>query len=64
MLLSLPPSSAQVHAAIRKDPTAKLTQKKKPAKPTSWQTKKLTYEQRKANLKAKLAMLKEGGDDE
>ncbi|CAI5524610.1 unnamed protein product [Closterium sp. Naga37s-1] len=39
-----------VHAAIRADPAAKLTEKKLPAEKRSWKMKKLTYEQRKANL--------------
>jgi len=48
-----------VHAAIRKDPTHKPTKKNKPKKPTTWLQKKLTYEQRKANLKEKIMALKE-----
>lgn len=50
---------AQCHANIRKDPTLKKATKKKPAKAKKWQPVKLTYEQRKTNLKAKLEALAE-----
>ena len=40
--------------AIREDPTHEKKERKKPADAKSWKPKKLSYEERKANLKAKL----------
>ena len=40
--------------AIREDPTHEKKERKKPADAKSWKPKKLTYDERKANLKAKL----------
>ena len=40
--------------AIREDPTHEKKERKKPADAKSWKPKKMTYEERKANLKAKL----------
>jgi len=51
----------ECHAAIRADPVSKPKKRTKPAAAKKWQPAKLTYEQRKANLKAKLAAL---ADDE
>jgi len=50
--------------AIREDPDHEPTEKKKPDTPTSWKTKKLTYEEKKANLKEKLEALQEMDDSE
>ena len=42
----------QVHAAIRADPAPeKKERQEKPAEKKKWKTSKLTYEERKANLK-------------
>eukprot|EP00475_Leptophrys_vorax_P041452 TRINITY_DN78184_c0_g1_i1.p2 TRINITY_DN78184_c0_g1~~TRINITY_DN78184_c0_g1_i1.p2 ORF type:complete len:303 (+),score=36.04 TRINITY_DN78184_c0_g1_i1:79-987(+) len=51
---------AGVHAAIRADPSAKLTDKKPPAEKRSWKMKKLTYDERKANLVKRLEALNAG----
>jgi len=48
----------KAHAAIRADPAAKPTTKKVPAKQTQHRPIPLTYEQRKSNIKAKIAALK------
>lgn len=50
-----------VHENIRADPAAQAGEKAKPAEKKQWKAVKLTYEQRKSNLKAKLAEL---ADDE
>jgi large subunit ribosomal protein L5e len=47
----------EVHANIRKDPVHQKKERKAPAQPKKWQPAKLTYEQRKENLKQKLAAL-------
>jgi large subunit ribosomal protein L5e len=47
----------KVHEAIRADPSAKPTARSKPAEAKRWKEPKLTYEQRKEKLKAKLAEL-------
>jgi len=44
----------EVFEAIREDPTHEKKERKKPAKATVWMEKKLTYDQKKANLKEKL----------
>ena len=57
----------EVHSNIRADPVAVKKDRSKnvkPAKGHKWQTPKLTYEQRKTALQAKLKALKAGGDDE
>lgn len=41
----------QAHAAIRADPTFVKKERAKPAEKRSWKQKKLTYDERKANLK-------------
>lgn len=52
----------EVHAAIRANPELKKAERKKPADAGKrWKTPKSTYEQKKANLKAKLAAM---ADDE
>lgn len=51
-----------VHEAIRADPAAQKKERKAPAEGKAWKQVKLTYEQRKENLKAKLAELM--GSDE
>lgn len=49
---------SEVHEAIRADPAAKTKERTKPASGTKkWQQRKLTYEERKEKLKAKLAEL-------
>ncbi|CAI7865949.1 unnamed protein product [Closterium sp. NIES-53] len=53
----------EVHAAIRADPSAKLTEKKPPAEKRSWKMKKLTYEQRKANLVQRLEAFNKGDEE-
>jgi len=53
--------------AIRENPDHVPTEKKKPSTPKTWKLPKLTYEQRKANLKEKLLALKSlsaGDEDE
>lgn len=47
----------KVHAAIRADPTPAKKERKSPAEKKAWKAVKLTYEQRKEKLKAKLAKL-------
>jgi hypothetical protein len=49
----------QVHSNIRKKPTHEKAARTKPAQPKRWQPIKLTYDQRKENLKQKLAALTE-----
>lgn len=53
----------EVHAAIRANPVAEKKARKKPAQAKNWQPVKLTYEQRKASLKSKLAALMEADDE-
>lgn len=48
---------AKVHAAIRADPSPQNKPRNKPAQPKAWKQVKLTYEERKERLKAKLAEL-------
>ena len=43
-----------VFDAIREDPEHEKKARSKPADAKSWKAKKLTYEEKKANLKAKL----------
>jgi len=47
------------HAAIREDPSPKLTKKKVPAKKVHYKDVKLTYEQRKARVAAKIAVFEQ-----
>ena len=42
---------AQVHAAIRENPAAEKTERKKPSETKNWKPKKLTYDERKQKLK-------------
>jgi len=49
----------KVHEAIRADPTHTKKERKKPAEAKTWKAKKLTYDQKKANLKEKLMALRE-----
>jgi large subunit ribosomal protein L5e len=56
-----------VHEAIRANPVVPKKERKKPAVAKKWHTPKLTYEERRAALQAKLKALKAGaagGDDE
>ncbi|BBN08946.1 large subunit ribosomal protein L5e [Marchantia polymorpha subsp. ruderalis] len=52
------------HEAIRADPSLKHTEKKAPAEKRTWKMKKLSYDERKANLVARLKAVNEEGDDE
>eukprot|EP00245_Coleochaete_scutata_P000474 TRINITY_DN10590_c0_g1_i1.p1 TRINITY_DN10590_c0_g1~~TRINITY_DN10590_c0_g1_i1.p1 ORF type:complete len:294 (+),score=88.66 TRINITY_DN10590_c0_g1_i1:57-938(+) len=52
-----------VHEAIRADPMLKPTEKKPPSQKRSWKMKKLTYDERKANLVKRLNALNEGADE-
>lgn len=45
---------AQVHSNIRADPSPQKKERKQPAEKKKWKQTKLTYEQRKANLKVRL----------
>jgi len=49
----------QVHNKIRNEPIHEKKLRAKPADQKIWQPRKLSYEQRKENLKAKLATLME-----
>ncbi|KAL2630675.1 hypothetical protein R1flu_015361 [Riccia fluitans] len=51
------------HAAIRADPAIKHTEKKPPAEKRTWKMKKLSYEERKANLVARLKAVNEEDDE-
>lgn len=53
-----------VHAAIRADPTIKYTEKHVPKVQKHYLTRKLTYEERKAKLIARLNALNAGADEE
>jgi len=55
-----------VHEKIREDPTHEKKARSKPADAKNWHAVKLTYDQKKANLKDRLMALKEAaaGDDE
>jgi len=48
-----------VHEAIRENPVLAKKERVKPAKNTLWKAKKLTYDQKKTNLKEKLMALKD-----
>jgi large subunit ribosomal protein L5e len=54
------------HAAIREDPTFKPTEKTQDWKAESnkYRTPKLTLEQRRANIQAKIEKFNAGGDDD
>lgn len=52
-----------MHEAIRADPALKQATRSKPAEPKRWKESKLTYEQRKDKLKAKLAELTAADDE-
>lgn len=54
----------EVHAAIRANPTKQVKPRSPPKEKKRWHPVKLTYEERKERLKAKLAALVEGADDE
>ena len=60
-MCALPHTHTQVHAKIRENPCPPKKERKKPAELKCWSTPKLTYEQKKANLKEKLAAM---ADDE
>lgn len=64
ILPSSPPlTPTQVHEAIRADPSVKAVSRSKPAGESKrWKEPKLTYDQRKDKLKAKLSEL--AADDE
>jgi large subunit ribosomal protein L5e len=52
-----------VHAAIREKPVLEKKKRSKPSASKSWLPQKLTYDQRKSNLKAKLAELQAAGEE-
>ncbi|KAH8961368.1 hypothetical protein BDL97_05G046800 [Sphagnum fallax] len=52
-----------MHAAIRADPSAQLTEKNAPTKKKIWKMKKLSYEEQKAALISRLNALNEEGDE-
>lgn len=54
----------KVHEAIRKNPDAVASQKKKPATQKRWRAAKLTYEERKKRVAEKKAALGAAADDE
>lgn len=55
----------KAHAAIRADPVYKNKEKKPyPKKPKAYNQKKLTHDQRKQNVKAKLAAAEKAAHDE
>nr|AGV54527.1 60S ribosomal protein L5-like protein [Phaseolus vulgaris] len=54
----------KVHAAIRANPTFKKVEKQPPKEPKRYNLKKLTYEERKAKLVARLQALNFAADDE
>ena len=45
---------AQAHEAIREDPMPEKKERQKPDEKRVWKAKKLTYDERKANLKVSL----------
>jgi large subunit ribosomal protein L5e len=55
-------SCHQVHEAIRANPVLEKKARSKPADAKRWQPAKLTYEQRKAQLKEKLAALQDADE--
>ena len=56
-------SDPQVHEKIRENPMHTKKERKNPGDGKIWQPKKITYEERKERLKAKLATLMEAGDE-
>jgi large subunit ribosomal protein L5e len=52
-----------VHEAIRAGPVTEKKARSKPAEAKNWQPVKLTYEQRKEALKARLNTLMEADDE-
>ncbi len=54
--------ASQVHKNIRENPVREKKERSKPAKAERWHAVKLTLEERRENLKQKLAAMKE--DDE
>jgi len=53
-----------VHSAIRENPVMEAKARSKPADAKTWKPKKLSYDERKANLKTKLAELQAGDDSD
>jgi len=53
----------EVHAKIRANPVLAKKPRNKPADAKRWKEPKITYEQRKANLKTKLQALMDGDDE-
>jgi large subunit ribosomal protein L5e len=60
---SLEEKYTAVHAAIRANPVHAKKARAKPAGAKRWQPKKLTYEERKEQLKQKLATIAAGADE-
>lgn len=54
----------EVHEAIREDPSYEKKEREKPAEVTRWKQVKLTLEEKKANLKAKIMALKAAAEDD
>jgi len=53
----------ELHEKIRADPVHVKKERKVPAEAKKWKTPKMSYEERKANLVAKLNALKSGADE-
>lgn len=54
----------EIHEKIRANPEPEKKERKAPSEKRSWKPKKLTYDERKANLKKKLQALTAAADDE
>jgi len=54
----------EVHEAIREDPSFEKKERTKPDSAQSWKQKKLTYDEKKANLKEKLEKLVAAAEDD
>ena len=59
MCLALRCHRLQVHAKIRANPLKAKKPRQKPAQPKRWNSPKQTYEEKKANLKAKLEAMRD-----
>ena len=52
-----------MHEKIRENPVHKKKERSKPADAKIWKAKKITYEERKERLKARLAEIMAGDDE-
>jgi hypothetical protein len=52
-----------MHEKIREEPVVPKKERVKPAERKIWKHKKITYDQRKENLKAKLAEIMAGDEE-